>query len=77
MDFALTEAQQEIREAIQPRAGFGDEYWLERDRDGECPARLPPCRCSTRRAGIAMPEAYGGSGLGITEAAVMMQAVAK
>ena len=27
--------------------------------------------------GIAMPEAYGGSGLGITEAAVMMQAVAE
>ena len=27
--------------------------------------------------GIAMPEAYGGSGLGITEAAVLMQAVAE
>jgi len=27
--------------------------------------------------GIAMPEAYGGGGLGITEAAIMMQTIAE
>src|SRR4026208_2613923 len=38
MDSSLTTAQQEIREAIlKICAGFGEDYWLERDRDGEFP----------------------------------------
>jgi acyl-CoA dehydrogenase len=78
MDLALTEAQQEIREAIfKVCAGFGDDYWLERDSDGEFPHAFHRAIADGGWLGIAMPEAYGGSGLGIAEAAVMMQAVAE
>jgi acyl-CoA dehydrogenase len=78
MDFSLTPAQQEIREAIlKICAGFGEDYWLDRDRDGEFPQAFHRAIADGGWLGIAMPEAYGGAGLGITEAAVMMQAVAE
>jgi acyl-CoA dehydrogenase len=78
MDSTLTPAQAEIRDAILKLcAGFGDEYWLERDRDGAFPHAFHRAIADGGWLGIAMPEAYGGSGLGITEAAVMMQAVAE
>jgi acyl-CoA dehydrogenase len=78
MDFSLTEPQQEIREAIlKICGGFGDEYWLERDRDGEFPHAFYRAIADGGWLGIAMPETYGGAGLGITEAAVMMQAIAE
>jgi len=78
MSLSLTPAQQEIREAIlKICARFGDDYWLERDRDGGFPHDFHKALAEAGWLGIAMPEAYGGSGLGITEAAVMMQAVAE
>src|SRR5262249_54847443 len=78
MDACLTPAQAEIREAILKLcAGFGDDYWLERDHDGEFPHTFHRAIADGGWLGIAMPEAYGGSGLGIAEAAVMMQAVAE
>jgi acyl-CoA dehydrogenase len=78
MDFALTPAQEDIREAIlRVCAGFGDDYWLERDRDGAFPDTFHRAVADGGWLGIAMPEAYGGSGLGIADAAVMMQAVAE
>ena len=78
MDFSLTEAQQEIRAAIlKICARFGDDYWLAKDRDGGFPDEFHRAIAEGGWLGIAMPEAYGGSGLGITEAAVMMQAVAE
>jgi len=78
MDFSPTPAQQEIREAIlKICAGFGEDYWLDRDRDGVFPHAFHRAVAEGGWLGIAMPEAYGGAGLGITEAAVMMQAVAE
>jgi acyl-CoA dehydrogenase len=78
MDLSLTEAQAEIREAIlKICARFGDDYWLAKDRDGGFPHDFHRAIADGGWLGIAMPEAYGGSGLGITEAAVMMQAVAE
>lgn len=78
MDFSLTEAQQEIRAAIlKICARFGDDYWLAKDRDGGFPDEFHRAIADGGWLGIAMPEAYGGSGLGITEAAIMMQAVAE
>jgi acyl-CoA dehydrogenase len=78
MHFARTEAQQEIGEAIlKICAGFGEDYWLERDRDGAFPHAFHRAIADGGWLGIAMPEAYGGSGLGIAEAAVMMQAIAE
>jgi acyl-CoA dehydrogenase len=78
MDHALTPAQQEIREAVLKVCGrFGDDYWLARDADGAFPREFHQALADAGWLGIAMPEAYGGSGLGITDAAVMMQAIAE
>src|SRR3954469_17406478 len=77
MDFALTQEQERIREAIAKLcARFGDDYWLARDKDGEFPADFHQAMAKDGWLGVAMPEEFGGSGLGITEAAVMMQAIA-
>ena len=78
MDFSLTEEQQKIREAIAKLCErFPDDYWLKRDREGGFPADFHQAMAKDGWLGIAMPEAYGGAGLGITEAAVMMQAIAE
>ena len=78
MSLSLTPAQQEIREAIlKICARFGDDYWLARDSDGAFPHDFHKALAEAGWLGIAMPEAYGGAGLGITEAAVMMQAIAE
>jgi acyl-CoA dehydrogenase len=78
MDFALTPEQADIRtEVAKLCAGFGDDYWLQRDRDGGFPEAFHAAMAAGGWLGIAMPEEYGGGGLGITEAAVMMQAVAE
>jgi acyl-CoA dehydrogenase len=78
MNLALSPAQREIREAtLRICARFDDEYWLRRDRDGHFPHEFHRAFAEAGWLGIAMPEAYGGSGLGIAEAAAMMQAVAE
>jgi acyl-CoA dehydrogenase len=78
MDFALTDPQQQIRDQIlRICARFDDGYWLERDRTATFPDAFFAVMAEGNWLGIAMPEAYGGAGLGITEAAVMMQAVAE
>ncbi|MET0268789.1 MAG: acyl-CoA dehydrogenase family protein [Sphingomonas sp.] len=78
MDLSLTPDQQNIREAVLRHcARFTEDYWLERDRSGEFPHDFYASMAEAGWMGIAMPEAAGGSGLGITEAAIMMQAVAE
>jgi acyl-CoA dehydrogenase len=78
MDFAFTPEQEAIREAIAKIcARFGDDYWLKKDKEGGFPKELHQALAKDGWLGVAMPEEYGGSGLGITEAAVMMQAIAE
>ena len=78
MTYRYTEEQQEIRDTIlRICADFDDEYWLERDRVGGFPHDLHKAMAEGGWLGIAMPEEYGGAGLGITEAAIMMQAIAE
>jgi len=78
MEFALSEEQQRIREAIAKLCTrFGDDYWLKRDREGGFPADFHQAMARDGWLGIAMPEELGGAGLGIAEAAVMMQAIAE
>ncbi len=54
---------------------FDDQYWLDRDTDGRFPDEFCDAIAEAGMLGIAMPEEYGGSGLGITEAATMVQAI--
>ncbi len=78
IDFALSELQLSVRGAIEKVcARFPDDYWLARDRDGKFPDELHRALAADGWLGICMPEAYGGSGLGITEAAIMMQTIAQ
>ena len=57
--------------------GFDEAYWLERDRKGGFPTAFYDAMAEGGWLGITMPEAqFGGAGLGVTEAAIMMRAVA-
>ena len=78
MDFELTAEQQAIRDSIFKLCEkYDDAYWLEHDRSGEFPEDFVKDIADGGWLGIAMPSEYGGSGLGVTEAAIMMQAVAE
>ncbi|KMO19917.1 acyl-CoA dehydrogenase family protein [Methylobacterium platani] len=78
MDFALSEQQESIRSAILTLCGrFGDAYWTERDRHGGFPDEFHAALARDGWLGICIPEAYGGVGLGIAEAAIMMGAIAE
>ena len=77
LPFELTEQQREIRDAIQRiMADFDDDYWLETDRTGNYPHEFRKAIAAGGWLGICMPEEVGGSALGITEATIMMEAVA-
>ena len=77
MDFEFSEDQIALRAAIEKLcAGFDAEYWLRKDADGGFPADFHEAFARDGWLGIAMPEQYGGAGLGITEAALMMHTVA-
>ncbi len=76
MTFAINEDQMAIKQAISKICdNFPPEYWLERDSDGEFPQEFVTEVCEAGWFGIAMPEKYGGSGLGMTEASLMMQTI--
>ncbi len=78
MEFSSSPEQERIREAIARLCErFGDDYWLTRDREGGFPVDFHQAFARDGWLGIAMPEAYGGAGLGISSAAVMMQAIAE
>src|SRR5580704_12163712 len=77
MDFELTAAQQEIVRQVRALCeNFDDEYWREHDAKAEFPHDFYAAVAKAGYLGVAIPEAYGGSGLGITEAALVMQEVA-
>jgi len=78
MDFSLSDDQLAIRGAINKLcAGFDADYWLRCDNEGHYPEEFVAAVVAGGWLGIAMPEAYGGSGLGITEGTIMMQAIAE
>ena len=77
MNFQFSEDQLAIRDAITKLcANFDADYWLKCDNEGHYPEEFVAEIVTGGWLGIAMPEAYGGSGLGITESTIMMQAVA-
>ena len=78
MNFALIDQQEAIRDAIAKICeGFDDVYWLNKDREGGFPHDFYKALADAGWLGICVPEAYGGSGLGITEAAIMMRTIAE
>ena len=76
MNFEQTPEQQSIREAVKDLCTrFPESYWRERDTDGVFPHAFYGAMAEAGWLGLAIPEAYGGAGLGVQEACVMMQAV--
>ncbi len=77
MDFSISDDHQAIREGVAAvMRQYDAEYWLARDDDGEFPREYHRAMAEGGWLGITMPEEYGGSGLGVTEAAIMMHEVA-
>ena len=78
MDLSFTDDQIAVRDAIAKLCeNYDDAYWLERDTDGEFPEAFVKDIADGGWLGIAMPEEVGGSNLGVTEAALMMQTIAQ
>ncbi|MBV1926254.1 MAG: acyl-CoA/acyl-ACP dehydrogenase [Rhodobacteraceae bacterium] len=78
MDFELSEEQQAIRAAVAKICEkFDDSYWRDRDEDGVFPTEFSSEIAKNGWYGISMEEKYGGAGLGVTEAALVMQEIGK
>src|SRR5262249_1891863 len=74
---ADTEQHAAIRDAVRALCvKFDDNYWMEHDVNATYPLEFHQAFAAAGWLGIAMPEQYGGAGLGMTEAAIMMQTVA-
>ena len=77
MDFSLTQEQRAIVDAVESLCSdFDADYWAERDRSGVFPSDFHQAMAKAGWLGIAMPTAFGGAGLGMIEAALLVQAVA-
>jgi acyl-CoA dehydrogenase len=73
MWYSDKDAHREIQSSIERICqNFGDDYWLQKDQEGTFPQEFHREIAEGGWLGIAMPEEYGGSGLGIMEAAIMM-----
>jgi len=77
VNFDLTDEQILIRDSIAKLCeAYPDEYWSQKDKDHEFPWDFYNAMAEAGWLGIAIPEAYGGSGQGITEASLLLEAVA-
>ena len=77
MNFELSEEQLLIRESVVKLcADFPDDYWSKKDTEHEFPWDFYEAMAEAGWLGIAIPEAYGGSGRGITEASLVLEEVA-
>jgi len=78
LDFGFSDDQVAIREAVAKVCSkYGDDYWLARDTDGVFPEDFSADIIAGGWLGVAMPEQYGGAGLGVTEAAIVAQTIAR
>lgn len=76
MDFRLTSDQEAIRVAAREIcARFGDDYWREVDARGEYPDEFVRALTDGGWLALLIPEEYGGAGLGITEAALVLEEI--
>ena len=74
MDFTLTEEQTMLaRTARQLGEKFGLDYWRELDANAAFPAAIWQAICDAGLCGVTVPEAYGGSGLGMLDLAIAVE----
>jgi acyl-CoA dehydrogenase len=78
VSFILSDEHQALISGVESLCShYTDDYWLARDRDGQYPHDFHRDLAQAGWLGIAMPEEYGGSGLGMTEAALMMHTISR
>lgn len=78
MDFELTQDQKLIRSSVAELAAkFDDHYWLEKDQAHEFPVEFYRAIADGGWLGMTIPTKYGGHGLGITEATILLEEVAR
>ncbi|WAC54146.1 acyl-CoA dehydrogenase family protein [Gordonia sp. SL306] len=78
MSFDLTEDQELIRKSVAELAGrFDDHYWMEKDLAHEFPTEFYQAIADGGWLGMTIPEEYGGHGLGITEASILLEQVSR
>ena len=76
MDFSVSEQQQSIREQVRDLCReFADAYWRELDRDDSYPERFIEAMTKARWLAALIPVEYGGLGLGISDAAAILEEV--
>lgn len=56
---------------------FGEEYWLQMERDQGYPTEFVDALTAAGFLGVLIPEQYGGSGLGVLEAAAVMEEICR
>jgi acyl-CoA dehydrogenase len=67
---------QEIRAAVRQLCDrFGVEYWRQQDEKAQYPEAFVEALTEAGWMGALIPEEYGGSGLGITEASVILEEI--
>jgi len=78
LDISLSDEHRAIDENVaRICAGFDDAYWTECDQTPRFPEEFYRAMAEAGWLGITMPVELGGAGLGVTEAAIMMHAVAR
>jgi acyl-CoA dehydrogenase len=78
MNFDLSPDQHSLRDAVAKICSqFTDDYWLAKDKEGGFPFQLHKALADAGWLGICIPEEYGGAGLGISDAALMMQTISE
>ncbi|HSA50932.1 MAG TPA: acyl-CoA dehydrogenase family protein [Yinghuangia sp.] len=78
LDFELTEDQETIRKSVRELLrGFDDQYWMEKDQKHEFPTEFYDTIAKGGWLGMTMPEEFGGHGLGITEATILLEEVSR
>ena len=76
MDFRLTKQQEEIRRSVREVCEqYPDEYWRELDRDRRYPEEFVEALTRSGWLSALIPEEYGGMGLGVTEAAIILEEI--
>ncbi|MGM0699865.1 MAG: acyl-CoA dehydrogenase family protein [Actinomycetota bacterium] len=76
-NFSLTDDQLVIREAAQEIVSrFDDDYWSDKDQRHEFPREFYDLLAEKGWLGLTTPTEFGGHGLGITEATLLLEAVA-
>lgn len=76
MDFNLTDEQKMIVDTAQKIGKkFGPEYWYEKEENHEFPTDFFEELGSNGFLGLGIPEEYGGTGMGLTEAVLSLEAL--